>query len=248
MSSLERQGYEGFRQLAQQDDLSRYERIGFPDAYRAQHEAAIFADITAKLAPLATAKGLTILDIGAGCSDLPHMLIDLCERQSHRLVLIDSPEMLGQLPDRPFIEKVPGYFPDDHADLLTHYANKASAVLVYSVLHYVFAEGNLFGFVDSTLSLLADGGKLLLGDIPNISKRKRFFASPNGTTFHQKFTGTDTQPDVTFNTPEPTKIDDSVIFGLMSRARLAGFDSYLLPQPPSLPMANRREDILIQKP
>jgi len=248
MASLERQGYAGFRRLAQQQGLSRYERIGFPDAYREDYEPAIFDDIVRKLAPLGSAEGLTVLDIGAGCSDIPHMLIDLCERQRHRLILIDAPEMLDQLPDRPFIEKAPGYYPDDHAAQLAALAGRVDVILVYSVLHYVFAEGNVFRFLDTTLSLLAGGGKLLLGDIPNVSKRKRFFDSANGAAFHKAFMQTDTPPTVTFNTPEPGKLDDAAVFSLLSRARAAGFDSYVLPQPDTLPMANRREDILICKP
>jgi hypothetical protein len=35
---------------------------------------------------------------------------------------------------------------------------------------------------------------------------------------------------------------------LLLRCRAAGFDSYLLRQPETLPMANRREDLLILKP
>jgi hypothetical protein len=44
---------------------------------------------------------------------------------------------------------------------------------------------------------------------------------------------------------EAGKIDDAVIVSLLLRCRLAGFDAYVLPQGPDLPMANRREDVLI---
>jgi hypothetical protein len=43
------------------------------------------------------------------------------------------------------------------------------------------------------------------------------------------------------------KMDDTVIFSLMMRLRKFGCETYLLPQNPDLPMANRREDILIVK-
>ena len=39
--------------------------------------------------------------------------------------------------------------------------------------------------------------------------------------------------------------DDGVLMGLMHRYRQAGFEAYLLPQGRSLPMQNRREDLLI---
>ena len=59
---------------------------------------------------------------------------------------------------------------------------------------------------------------------------------------------TPTEPEVIFNTLEFEKIDDSVLIGLMMRARAAGFDSYIVPQRPDLPLANRREDLLCRRP
>ena len=55
-------------------------------------------------------------------------------------------------------------------------------------------------------------------------------------------------PKVTFNQIEHDQIDDTVVFALLQRARAQGFDAYVLPQNPKLPMANRREDILITRP
>src|SRR5262249_16034137 len=65
---------------------------------------------------------------------------------------------------------------------------------------------------------------------------------------HQAYTGTDDVPTVAFNALERSKIDDAVVLAVLARARAAGFDAYLLPQSPDLPMANRREDILITRP
>jgi hypothetical protein len=156
--------------------------------------------------------------------------------------------MLAHLPDEPFVRKAPGCFPRDAAAVLTEYAGRVDAILVYSVLQYVFVDLPLFTFVDACLALLAPGGQLLLGDVPNVSKRKRFFASDAGLRCHQDFTGTDEAPAVTFNVPEPAKIDDAVVFSVLARARAAGFDAYVVPQSPELPMANRREDVLIVRP
>lgn len=240
-------GFDKFRELAQDDSLNRYERIGFPSAYRDGYEAAIFADILQKL-PRLQQSGLTILDIGTGCSDLPHMLIEHCRKQTHRLILIDSQEMLDQLPDAEFITKIAAYFPDEAEAFIEESESRIDVGLAYSVLHYVFEEGNLHAFFDQSLRLLRDGGQLLMGDIPNISKRKRFFSSPNGVKFHKDFMQTDAPPEVIPFAIEASSIDDGVLFGLMLRARNSGFDSYLLPQPDNLPMANRREDLLILKP
>jgi hypothetical protein len=121
-------------------------------------------------------------------------------------------------------------------------------ILTYSVLHYVFVESNVWDFLDQSLALLSHGGEMLIGDVPNVSKRKRFFSSPAGVKFHQEFMQTQEAPEVVFNQIERRQIDDSVIFSLLLRARQQGFDAYVWPQPDDLPMANRREDILIRRP
>jgi hypothetical protein len=239
--------YEGFRELAKSPGLSRYERIGFPDPYRDGHEAAIFRDICRKLTNLAR-PAQTVFDIGPGCSDLPLFLAEACERGGHTLVLCDSAEMLAHLPDDSFVLKSPGCFPRESAGLIAEFAGRVDAILVYSVLHYVFVDLPLFDFLDAGLCLLAPGGQLLIGDVPNVSKRKRFFTSAAGIRCHQAFTGTDELPAVAFNALERSKIDDAVLMSILARSRAAGFDAYILPQSADLPMANRREDILITRP
>ena len=161
--------FEGFRRLAQDDSLSKYEKVGFPKSYREGKEELIFFDITQKLRNLNRREQL-VVDIGPGCSDLALMLIDLCRRQGHTLVLIDSQEMLYHLPDHPFITKVDCYYPNECHWLFDEYGGKVDVILTYSVLHYVFAEGNLFDFLDHSLTLLGEGGEMLIGDIPNISQ------------------------------------------------------------------------------
>lgn len=241
-----RLGYDDFRRMAGDPTLSRYEKIGFPDSYREGKEEGIFADIRHKL-PALDQQERTILDIGPGCSDLPHLLIAHCKRRGHRLLLVDSEEMLAQLPGNERIEKWPGYFPDCPG-LADACRGRVDALIVYSVFHYIFTESNVWRFLDSALSLLAPGGSMLIGDIPNVSKRKRFFASETGRRFHRAFTGKDEDPEVRFNIPEPDQIDDSVVMAVLQRARQTGYDAYVVPQPDALPMANRREDILITRP
>ena len=239
-------GFEDFRRLAKDESLSKYERIGFPDNYRSGKEESIFRDIVAKLT-LLDQEGKTVLDIGPGCSDLPQMLISQCEFKRHSLILVDAPEMLEQLPDNPCVEKVAAFYPDC-PQLVEKLVGKVDAILCYSVLHYIFVDTSIFRFLDTSLSLLAPGGQMLIGDIPNTSKRKRFFASETGTRFHQEFMKTTELPDVKFNQLEHAQIDDAVVMSLLQRARTQGFDAYVLPQNTDLPMANRREDILIVRP
>jgi len=53
---------------------------------------------------------------------------------------------------------------------------------------------------------------------------------------------------VSFNRLEPSVMDDSVVFAVLARARAQGFHAWVVPQAVDLPMANRREDILIRRP
>jgi hypothetical protein len=238
--------YDDFRKLAGDDNLSQYEKIGFPDEYRKGHEEDIFSDIKSKLHCLEET-GKVIADIGCGCSDLAHLMIENCGIRESTLILVDCEEMLSLLPDRDFIRKFPGRFP--HCpELFDEFTGVVDGVLIYSVLQSVFLEANIFDFLDNACTLLKDGGEILIGDIPNISKRKRFFSSANGIKYHQEFTRTNEIPDVDFTTIEKERIDDGVVLGILARYRGFGFDSYLLPQSEKLTMANRREDILIRKP
>ena len=243
---FDRLTFADFRKMANDDSLSQYQKIGFPDAYRAGAEEAIFDDIVSKLPPL-TERAKRVLDIGPGCSGLPHMLLELSARHGHEVTFVDSAEMLAQIPDHPHLTKLPGAFPHE-VQLPDAAEGTFDAILSYSVLHYVFAEGNVWAFLDRAIQLLAHGGSLLIGDVPNASKRKRFFSSPAGIEFHKRFMETDEPPAVSFKRPEPGKIDDAVIAGLLSRARASGYDAYVLPLRSDLPLANRREDILVVRP
>ncbi len=238
--------FDDFRKRAKDDSLSKYEKIGAPDTYLEGKKEAIFQSVVANL-PLLNGNGRVVLDIGPGCGDLSQMMINLCRERGHRLLLVDSEEMLSRIPDDNFIQKFPAYYPQCDP-LFRDYTSRVDVILAFSVLHYVFVEGNVWDFLDRSLELLAEGGEMLIGDIPNISKRRRFFGSANGIKFHKEFMKTQTPPEVHFNRIERHFIDDSVILALLGRARNQGFDAYVLPQPPDLPMANRREDVLIRRP
>lgn len=238
--------YEGFRQLAKDGNLSKYEKIGFPNSYRKNKEKKIFNDICNKVKNI-NKKNQMILDIGCGCSELPLMIIDKAKKNNSKLFFIDSEEMLSQLPSPRHLTKIPAFFPECE-DFTNEYAEKFDVIIIYSVFHYIFNETNVYKFIDSALKLLNYRGELLIGDIPNQSMRKRFFSSPTGIEFHKKFMKTDKPPIINFNVIEEKEIDDSVIFSIIMRCRNQGFHAYMVPQDKDLPMANRREDILIIRP
>lgn len=236
-------GFNDFKKLALNPNLSKYQKIDFPDAYRENTEDLILFDILEKCSSMKQESKI-VLDIGPGCSDLARKIITNSQKLNQNLILIDSSEMLDQLEDFNCVTKIPARFPKCK-EFLKDFKNKVDVIICYSVFHYIFNEGNIFNFLDSALSLLSPGGQMLIGDIPNISKRKRFFSSKKGIDFHKDFTKTNSNPQVNHFEIEHDEIDDSVIFSILQRARIQGFDSYLLPQNSNLYMANRREDILI---
>ena len=238
--------YSDFEDLAKNASLSKYEKIGFPDHLRKGYENFILEDIIAKCENLTKHCGV-VVDIGAGCSDLPIMLAKECEKNKGEIYLVDSAEMLQHLPDGDHIQKVEAFFPDC-LEFIENLKGRVDVIICYSVLQYVVVDTSLLKFIDACLTMLAPGGQFLIGDIPNISKKKRFLSSQAGAEFHKRYMSTEKPPEINYNEICFQEIDDSVIAGVLLRARAAGFDAYVVPQRPSLPMSNRREDILIIRP
>ena len=237
--------FQEFQGRAQDPSLTKYEKIGFPDNYRKGKEQNIFLDLEQKLK--LDREQLKILDIGCGCSDLVDLLITNSETKKQELILVDSQEMLDLLPNSSIAKKVPGQFPKC-LDSLKEFQNELDVIIVYSVLQHIILDSNPYSFIDKALGLLKSTGVLLLGDIPNNSKRNRFFESERGQKFHEEYTDSSEAPLPIINYPDTfEKIDDGLLFGILMRYRGFGFETYILPQPDGLPMASRREDIIIVK-
>ncbi len=241
--------FETFKEMASAQSLSVYEKIGFPDSYRKDQEKNIFQDIVQKLN--LDQENLIILDIGCGCSDLVNFFISHSQEKNQELLLVDSAEMLELSPYHKSVKKIPGQFPHC-ADQLQNYINKVDAIIVYSVLQHIVLDMNPYNFIDKALELLKPGGVFMFGDIPNFSKRNRYFQSEKGLQNHKQYLDDN---GLDMNTPVPQtdftesheKIDDGLLFGILHRYRNLGFETYLVPQRADLPMANRREDLLIVK-
>jgi hypothetical protein len=236
--------YDEFRERAKNDAFSLNEKCGFPEAFRSDQSAVIFADICSKLTVLAN-PGVKLLDVGAGCTDLAHYIIGATGRHGQSLTVIDSPEMLSLLPDRSHLTKIEGPFPDCTQKIAPF--GPFDAILAYDVVQTVFRDNNLFAFVDSAVELLKEQGQFLIGDIPNATMRKRFMVSASGKVYHESHYPDLPEPSIVFNSLEPGQIDDGVILGLVARMRAAGLHAFVLPQGSDLPMATRREDILITR-
>jgi 2-polyprenyl-3-methyl-5-hydroxy-6-metoxy-1,4-benzoquinol methylase len=237
--------FEDFARLAKDKSLESFEKVGFGAVHRAEKEQFIFPDIKNKL--LAEENVEIIVDIGCGCSRPVLDLIDFCKIEKDKvkeLVLVDSKEMLDNIKDETFMKKYAIKFPDK--DFVKLYKNKVDVIIIYSVLHHICFHQNFIEFLDSAVALLKEGGRLFIGDIPNVSKKKRFLHSQFGREFHKKFSGE--YPDnincIDFHEKQ---LYDDLIFMILQRYRLMGFETYLLPQTEKLPLCYTREDILIRK-
>lgn len=238
--------YEAFRDLAQNKHLSQNERIGFPDNYRQGFVEHIVTDITQKL-NLEDKPNSSFLDIGCGAGDLTSALLNICSSQDIKAVLVDSPEMLQHISETPIHSQVPGKFPDNFTAVIGEAKGGYHSILCYSVLHYIIIDHSIFDFIDAICLSLAQGGSALIGDIPNQSKRNRFFSQETGINYHKKFMQTNEPPIVEHYNIDRNTIDESVLDALIDRARANGCHGYLVPQLSTLPMHNRRDDLLIQK-
>lgn len=232
--------------------MSDSERVGFPPSYREGREQHIYEDIASKLTNLHLDNQL-FMEIGCGYSRLTAHFISQLKARGTRMVFSDSEEMLALFPEDPALHLVPGRFPANWSQL-SRWEGAANAVLCYSVLQMVAQAGGVTEFVDHLGLLLADGGQLLIGDIPNASKRARYFASAAGRQFHRDYVaaqGLNVDPEevpAEFLNPPPGSLDDTFVLSLVARFRNRGFDAHVLPQSPHLPFFNRREDLLVVKP
>ena len=233
-----------FIRLAQEDGLSGNERSGFPDAFRQGRDGVLMADIRMKVPALDT-PGATIVDIGLGCSDLAFALRRHCEADGRRLVAVDAPEVLAHHPPGPAFVPVPGRFP--HADPRAVVGMQgAEGIIAYSVLQYLKDDESASEFVVAAAALLAPGGQLLIGDIPNRDMRSRFIDSAAGREYNRRLWGHDAPPPSVVQDDGP--LTDAFLLDLVRQLRAQGVHAWLAPQSPALPMANRREDLIVHRP
>jgi len=97
---------------------------------------------------------------------------------------------------------------------------------------------------------------MLLGDIPNISKKQRFLKSETGKEFETTWKEKNRIPSEALAEannnlvadPNLVIFDDATVLSLMAFIRGEGFHAYVLPQLTNLPFGHTREDILVEKP
>ena len=212
-------------------------------------ERLIFYDVKSKLN---IEPNDTCLDIGCGPGNLLIPLSFLV----NKITGIDHSDVIEKLQKRfsdlNNIELIKGNFLDLKMD------KGFTKILVYSVLHCLEDQKEVLEFIDKANSLLTPGGKILFGDIPNISRKERFLSSHYGKEFLKEWNSKransknsdeieqsklDRLP-VDVNT---VKFNDDFMLKIIKKLRKEGYHAYILPQHPELPFGYTREDILVEK-
>ena len=247
------QGLEGNGKLmSQYDNYGRMAAAGVTEIlqngrYTSQKEAVqhVPDDVAKKLK---INRDDTFLDIGCG---LGLNLIPI-SKIVRLAFACDHPNVIKRLCEKDLPANISFY----EGDFLSSAANRSfTKILAYSVLHTLANEKILFSFIDKTLSLLSPQGRMLLGDIANVNKKKRFLSSERGKLFQKKWERLNSkqnkEEDVTIyykGNDSPLTFEDSLILKILEHIRHNNFHAYVLDQPQNLPFGNSREDILVVGP
>jgi 2-polyprenyl-3-methyl-5-hydroxy-6-metoxy-1,4-benzoquinol methylase len=237
--------YEAYGELARVEHLATTQAGRY--AGQAIAERLILADIEPKLS---LEPHHSLLEIGCGPGNL---LIPLSFRVA-RAHGIDHPDVIARARARfndPRVTFQGGFFPD------VQLSGPFDRVLIYAVISSLPDWDTLLGMLDAAVRPLPGGGRLLLGDIPNADRKKRFLESPAGKQFNEQWkrgmeearrSGIDDPLKVFEGKACIGTLDDQSVLQLMERFRKQGLRTYLLPQNPSLPFGHTREDMLIERP
>ncbi|SFL89283.1 hypothetical protein SAMN03159341_111124 [Paenibacillus sp. 1_12] len=208
----------------------------------------------------------SLLEIGCGTATLLYPLT-LLVNESYG---IDHQLTIDRLNNSPVLDNchlISGNWLEDTFSL-----PKVDKVLIYSVIHYMNSFDQAIEFIEKSLSVLKDGGRLLVGDIPNSNKKERFSATNFGKEFNEKWRNTrekfttdeervrDTLLETLINRDSLTntstdnnnevisfEFSDKMVVQLILHFRKQGHEVYLLPQEKYLPFGYTREDIVIIK-
>ena len=218
--------------------------------YRCQQdgEKRAIVDIAAKLV---LDPSDDLLDIGCGAGNLTIPLSFLVRSTTG----IDHPRIIEVLRRRltdQTLTLIGGNF------LEVEVPGRFQKIVSYGVVSCLQDAAEVTRFVEKAASLLAPGGRLLVGDIPNADKKRRFAESPAGRRFEAEWAAIMADPD---NVREvewarqnlapagaTVTFDDELVLSLMRRFRNDGLDVYCLPQPPDLAFGHTREDLLFHRP
>lgn len=233
--------FDNFARAADRSGLDDTEIAG-RYAFQAAAERRILPDVLHKLDLQPDDR---LLEIGCGSGNL---LIPLSHFVANASGIDNAPtieRMRARAPLNTQLQGIAGNFLD-----LELPAQSFDKVLIYSVLHYLSSAQELLDFVDRAVTLTAPGGRVLLGDLTNRSRKQRFAASSDGRRTGQAWqeqlaTAGGHAFDSLPSDQSLVVIDDELVLDLLRHLRAQGHEAYLLAQPADLPFGGSREDLLI---
>lgn len=233
--------FENYSLVARNTSLQDTERAG-RYAFQADAERRILTDLLSKLDLQPTDR---LLEIGCGPGNL---IIPLAHFVS-QAVGIDNQAAIDRLQARAPLADNIGVIAGNFLTMQLP-VERFEKVLIYSVLHYMSSSDEAFLLIDRALSMLAPGGRLLLGDIPNQDRKRRFRSSSIG-----RRTGQEWEEKLSTQGPHPfeslppdlrlVEIGDELLLALVRHIRQQGHEAYLLRQDERLPFGYSREDIMV---
>ena len=210
--------------------------------YRAQAEAErlIPLDVAQKLRLSPTDR---LFEIGCATGNLLLPLSHLC--QSALGMDNEAATALLSRAARQNVTVMSGLFPRNTP------RGQFDCVLAYSVIHCLSSLKQAELFVMAALDLLAPGGRMLIGDVPNTDLKHRFLASEAGAAFDKKWRASvdaradDSHISIFRGVEMIGGFSDAQLLGLVATIRSRSYNTYILPQPGELPFGHTREDILV---
>ena len=238
---MSRISFENFGARARAD-LSYSEKAG-RHGFQQAAEARMADDVAAKMR---LGPDDTLLEIGCGTGNL---LLPIASRVA-RATGIDHPDCIASLRSRPGAERLE-LLEGNFLDLSI--GRRYSRVLVYSVIHYLGSLDEAKAFLSRAAGMLAPGGLLMVGDIPNEDRRRRFLDTPEGKRVaeeHARLRAQSGAPSPAGLAPDPhlVRLDDAAVAALCRHLEAEGLVPRVVPQPPDLPFGHTREDLLAEKP
>ena len=167
--------FEYFAELAK-SDLTYTQKSGRYQIQKNQ-EKKIPDDIILKMN---LSKKDSLLEIGCG---LGNLIIPLAKKTKN-VTGIDHHIIIEKLEERfnsKKIKLISGNF------LNTKIKKKFNKILIYGVIHCLKNKKQLKKFILKAISILESDGTILIGDIPNIDKKKRFTNTNKGKIFEKKW-------------------------------------------------------------
>ncbi|MBD1162859.1 methyltransferase domain-containing protein [Pelagibacterales bacterium SAG-MED12] len=204
-------------------------------------EKKIFIDIKNKL----ELKGNdNLIDIGCGAGPVCDYIVKYAKKNKINLTLNDIPEVIKFLKKKYKKNKNIKYLPGEFQK--QKIKKKFNKVLCYSVIQ---STNNPKIFFNKILNIVNNQSLILIGDIPNTSKKKRFLTSKFGQKFEEKRIKKKINNINNYlkKNKQNNLINDELIKEFLIKSKKKGFNFFIFRQNNKLPFSYTREDILIEK-